>query len=1143
MKNNRKHFLCVLLSAVLLFSALVLPAVTVDAAAEFEHPLSGNATSAEKTYVQELKSADPDCIYSYTTIDFTLPYKSLFGDQVVSDSDAYTGKAAEIRADTRKAKEPGAEGHLNVFSRELPFCTVNIDQEAIGVGSIPGSMLIVDGKYHLYKLDDVVVVRDEPLRFLYIFNDWGFQIPSLPADIAHEPNAKVDLYLSMKIVGDKSFTDVNNLPAYYIDRVIVVGPEREYVPEITINTEPVEMPNATNPAENPGGSSSGGNQSGASSGGNQGGSSSGGNAGNSEIIVGQKPNGNTGAVGNSEIIVGTNSNGNTGGQGNTGVILPDPTIAADPTETTNTGTEETTEATVDSTTEMTEDTVCNQTDTDETTENTGTEEATNAVTGEEEPIENQVSPKNRTALTLGIIAAVVLVGAGLAVFFLMRLDKKKIAMIVSISAGTVLVILLIVLMISTANHKKNFPVDTTASTARTDPSGSDVTADTTDADTNETSEGTVQTDTTEGTEEPAPNTTDVTEPSATGPGPAAGTHEGAVDTNQTNPTIPQGFETTPTTPPTPTVTEPVVVNGKLSLTGMTLVLPKFPTTVEMNAANELVSYVKKITGKTIQTVNEGASVNAGIYIGATNFARTNNVSYPTTEYGEGWAIKVIGNNLVLCGEATRGTLYAVYHLLEDVLGVRWWTYAEEHVPSVENALVPQNYADNGAPAFKYRDMHPGALHKTTNMFQVRNRLNGWDANPPAGYGGEENFGSPVYVHSFAYYVPDTMFATHPEWFSLVNGQRAESSQLCMTNTELIAYMKERLLYYIDLDISLAKQNGTATPRWYSLCPNDYDKFCECASCTAVINQSGMSGYLLRFVNQIAAAVETKYPEILVDTLAYWQYLEPPKDNTKPAKNVQIRFADNIMDVLHSFDHPNNEKALRYLKQWAAITENGQLFVWDYVVNYGVNGITPTMYKFPEHFQTLLQAGVTGYFGEQEDPINTDFWDMKMWLSAKLLEDPYQDFNALMNDFLNGYYGAAGPYVRRYLDLVGGLLKNSSTYVQFGQSSLSPRWLTYDAVIAADAYFDMAFQAANGNETILRRLRLARNCLDRVIVERFETYQADAAATGKAFNFNKKELCQNIIACLNEQIAMRGDADYVAKSSVLPYYQNILAGLG
>jgi hypothetical protein len=96
-------------------------------------------------------------------------------------------------------------------------------------------------------------------------------------------------------------------------------------------------------------------------------------------------------------------------------------------------------------------------------------------------------------------------------------------------------------------------------------------------------------------------------------------------------------------------------------------------------------------------------------------------------------------------------------------------------------------------------MHPGAASQSEDkLYLIRNRLNGHDAKSDISnsYGGTENYGLPVFVHTFAYYVPNDMFGEHPEWFSMVDGKRVNNSQLCMTNRELLEYMTNNAVDFI-----------------------------------------------------------------------------------------------------------------------------------------------------------------------------------------------------------------------------------------------------------------------------------------------------------------------------------------------------------
>ena len=185
---------------------------------------------------------------------------------------------------------------------------------------------------------------------------------------------------------------------------------------------------------------------------------------------------------------------------------------------------------------------------------------------------------------------------------------------------------------------------------------------------------------------------------------------------------------------------------RMDLTAMQIALPDNATAVETSAVNELVLYIKKITGKTVSVVSESEVSGAAIYVGATKFAKNNNVTFPDDEFGEGWAIKVINDDVVLTGGKTRGTLYAVYHLLEDVLGVRWWNLWEEYVPTADFAEIPEDYDDSGVPAIEYRDIYIGATISDP-MYYIRNRLNCWSGSQMIEYGGREYWGPPNDCHT------------------------------------------------------------------------------------------------------------------------------------------------------------------------------------------------------------------------------------------------------------------------------------------------------------------------------------------------------------------------------------------------------------
>lgn len=599
--------------------------------------------------------------------------------------------------------------------------------------------------------------------------------------------------------------------------------------------------------------------------------------------------------------------------------------------------------------------------------------------------------------------------------------------------------------------------------------------------------------------------------------------------------------------------------GDLDIGKMEIVLPENATDVEKTAAEELMLYVNKMTGQTMKIVTEGKQTGKAVYVGATQFAADNAVAFEDNMFGEGWAIKAVDGNLVLTGGAVRGTMYAVYHLLEDVFGVRWWNPWEEYVPTLSAALVPADYNDSDVPDFLYRDVYSNESWQS--LFFVRNRVNGYASNGPTEYGGEENHGMPYLVHTIGMYFPPfykegsgarqewvdavgnpehvNFFEVHPEWFALdkTSNSRSSNGHMCLTNEGFREEFVQKMLATIQYCYDKADAEGVARPRYFSITPNDQGGRCECEACETSVAESGESGNLLKLVNYVADKVAEVYPEVFIETLAYWNYLESPLDDTKPRDNVVIRYADNGMDVLHDLNHKNNERNVSNLKDWIAITKPGNLYIWDYAIMYSVNGVFPSMYKYGDNFALFKELGVNGYFVEIQNASSIDFWDMKVWLISKLAEDVDQDYDALMDEFIYGYYGeAAGPYIRQYLDYMHEKAEACNTTFTFGLPLIKNTWLKAEEILQGNAYFEQAFAAAEGDEVALKRLCVARGGLDRQIAENYILLQMQAEYVGLEWNIDRQELLERTVATLREQIEVRGGSYLFDINSALAKYE-------
>lgn len=544
--------------------------------------------------------------------------------------------------------------------------------------------------------------------------------------------------------------------------------------------------------------------------------------------------------------------------------------------------------------------------------------------------------------------------------------------------------------------------------------------------------------------------------------------------------------------------------------GYVIAIPAAAQVAEKTAASELRSYILKSTGVELKIVSESSVKQKALYVGNTKFARSKKISVKSPE---GWRIKTAGNNLILTGGSPRGTLYAVFHFLEDIVGVRWWNPWEESVPARKTLTVGELDL-SGKPSFEYRDIYDGEIkHDSPNY--VRNRLNGhFAAKKVTGYGGGFNYGPPYHVHTASHYIPATeYFEKHPEYFSLNKGERVPNGQLCLTNEEMTNILIDKLKANIRASYAEADAQSVPRPVMFSVSQNDCPYACECDSCTAISGKAGQSGLNMMFVNKVAEAVEKEFPDVRIDTLAYWQLIDPPK-GVVPAKNVSIRFAYLNRDILHNMLHKNNAEGLNQLKEWARITPI--LNIWDYCVIYPGNAPLANAFNMPEDYKLYKSLKVRGIFSEFECPISSDFWDMNTWIYAKMLEDPTQDINKLIKTFTDGYYGPAGKYVRQYLQLIRTCTDNSMEKGEFGQDTTLLKYLNADTVLKAEALFNKGLEAVEGNAVITRRVEHARTALDRFIVMRYYRLTAN----DKAFPIARDTAIKRLVDSLDAQIRLR-----------------------
>lgn len=576
-----------------------------------------------------------------------------------------------------------------------------------------------------------------------------------------------------------------------------------------------------------------------------------------------------------------------------------------------------------------------------------------------------------------------------------------------------------------------------------------------------------------------------------------------------------------------------------SITDYSVVIPHNPHKVEQTAARELVLYFKKVYGVELSVESEALYRGKAIYVGHTAYAYEAGISAASKE---NWIIKMHGDNLVLTGGTNggdRGVLYSVYHFIEDVMGVRWWNRWKEYVPSSSELALDSDMCSEGTPAFSYRKI---LSHKRIDDFfyEARNRGNvimeddGLDDEAYneslKALGGAKHMARPGHVHSLPLYCPpDEYFEKHPEWFawSDAGNKRVSYGHYCLTNEEFFEYILQKLTAYIEEDMTLAKEAGIETPCFYSISfPDVIQGFCQCEKCKALEQKGGASGYALSFVNRLARAVGEKYPHVKIETLMYSLYIDPPKDDTIPEKNVIIRLAQVYVDIIHNIHAKGNRWYLSLLEAWSAICKKAgcELYIWEYMYNLFFDFPMPIACRLSDTFKTFYDCGVSGIFVENQGR-TTCLWELNQYMLLHLCENPYADEEYLIEDFMTKFYGKAQEHMKAYLyELKAAAYKNEySSFCIIEGARFN--YLDAETVVKCHGILCNAAEAVKDNEYLSLRVMWEQKLLNALILVKFEDLKNMAEREGIEFRFKKEELLKDIISALNIAINTSNFTNY------------------
>ncbi len=452
--------------------------------------------------------------------------------------------------------------------------------------------------------------------------------------------------------------------------------------------------------------------------------------------------------------------------------------------------------------------------------------------------------------------------------------------------------------------------------------------------------------------------------------------------------------------------------------------------VERFAAEELQKYLKKMSGAELP-IRATAAGGVRVLVGEQPRPAGQSPLFGPDDDAESFVLRTSGDDtLSLAGNGPRGTLYAVYTLLER-LGVRFFApdFAfykghAEHVPAQPSIRVA-DLRLKVTPSFKYRrkDVGEGWSHTPATLrplidWMAKNRLNvllypydyngagtvTWDQWREQLLPELEKRGILVEGggHGYQSFLPPEKYQKeHPGWFvpgfNVFNVADDEALQTYIGN--VVRYLKD----HPEIRIFQAwPPDGAKWP------PGVVERFGSIANAQA------------HLTNRLSRAVQKALPGVRVESLSYVPAIEPPDPEHMYDASVLIDFAPfgrSYRDPIFESDFARNVTYNGLIPRWKSSGFKGDIGIYEYYRKYAWHSLPVVL---PEligreipHYRAQGATGLVIY----SEPADWITYELTHLLVAALSRDTGLEADDYVAGYLRERYGAAAGPMREYFDRV------------------------------------------------------------------------------------------------------------------------------
>ncbi len=529
-----------------------------------------------------------------------------------------------------------------------------------------------------------------------------------------------------------------------------------------------------------------------------------------------------------------------------------------------------------------------------------------------------------------------------------------------------------------------------------------------------------------------------------------------------------------------------------------IVVAATPARMTTLAAQDLQTYIEKISGAILPIVTEPTAEAHRIYVGVSPHTEalglsTNGLAYGAYRMASGpnwlallgpdkdfkgqepWPINQAQWDALNPGEYygappyarlglgglsvnlrdDGGTYNAVCDFLRE-LGVRWYFPGElgEIVP--QRADIPLPTVNRiVTPDFPYRDISywsREAQWPDVVLWTLRQ----------GGFAGQELHGTLQNCHGLKWLtMRDEVKQAHPEWYALIDGERATNSTYagapCLSSEGLSARALKFARWLYDARnepiVNLDPPDGFG------------GAMCQCEECVGKNtpergSDGSMSDYVFDFANRAATELYQTHPDRKVSVNAYSSYSLPPEEIVQFSPNV-VLLINQMRDQFH--DPVVRAKALNLRNEWLALLPSQEIYIFDHYLNmvprYGYEGL-PVYYPHlvAEDLRSLrdISRGEMIEVYLHNTPMEFEWhplaiMHLNIYVTLRLLWDADQDLDAMLAEFYTLFYGPAAAPMKAFVEHAEANWANMRTSLTAVETSIALRNAAQAAVPSDSVY--------------------------------------------------------------------------------------------